>query len=77
MVFTVMDGVEKHASLMRWGSVPSSAKGLSVGHPLVDACGETAVERPAFRIALTRWRRLISADGFYRWRFTGKCPTPM
>lgn len=76
MVFTTTDRVQRRASLMRWGLVLSSAKGPSAGAPLVDARGETVAERPAFRTALTRWRRLIPADEFYRWRCTGKCRTP-
>jgi putative SOS response-associated peptidase YedK len=54
--------------LLRWGLVPSWAKGPSLGLKMINARVETAAERPAFRRAFERYRCLIIADGFYEWQ---------
>ncbi|PPR25307.1 MAG: putative SOS response-associated peptidase YedK [Alphaproteobacteria bacterium MarineAlpha10_Bin3] len=53
--------------LVRWGLVPSWAKAVSAGRPLINARAETVAEKPAFRNAFKRRRCLIPADGFYEW----------
>jgi putative SOS response-associated peptidase YedK len=62
--------------LLRWGFVPSWAKGPGTGLKMINARVETVAERPAFRRAFERFRCLIVADGFYEWRRepTGKQP---
>jgi putative SOS response-associated peptidase YedK len=62
--------------LLRWGFVPSWAKGPDTGLKMINARVETVAERPAFRRAFERFRCLIVADGFYEWRReeTGKQP---
>ena len=52
----------------RWGLVPSWATDPSIGTKLVQARGETAHEKPAFRGALKSKRALIPADLFYEWQ---------
>ncbi|OAI52405.1 hypothetical protein AYO47_06210 [Planctomyces sp. SCGC AG-212-M04] len=61
---------------MRWGLVPSWAKDLKSGPPLINARGETVAEKPAFRSAFKKRRCLIPATGFYEWKTEGKqkCP---
>ena len=54
--------------LLRWGFVPSWAKGADTGLKMINARVETVAERPAFRRAFERFRCLIVADGFYEWR---------
>jgi putative SOS response-associated peptidase YedK len=54
--------------LLRWGFVPSWAKGPNTGLKMINARVETVAERPAFRRAFERFRCLIVADGFYEWR---------
>lgn len=61
---------------MRWGLVPSWAKDLKSGPPLVNAGGETVAEKPAFRSAFKARRCLIPADGYYEWKTTGKSKRP-
>ena len=66
----------RRASLMRWGLVPSWAKELSIGVRMINARGETAAEKPAFREGLERRRCLIPADAFYEWQRIGKGKQP-
>lgn len=66
---------ERQYSLMRWGFIPSWAKGETLtrmgSKPLINARGETVAEKPTFRHAYKRRRCLIPADGFYEWKRQG------
>jgi putative SOS response-associated peptidase YedK len=61
-----IDGA-RHFGLVRWGFVPSWAKEIQPGKPLINARSETILEKPSFRNAIRRRRCLIPADGFYEW----------
>lgn len=53
-------------SLLRWGLLPSWAKGPQA-KPQINARAETLADKPFFRESF-RWRRaLIPADGWYEW----------
>jgi putative SOS response-associated peptidase YedK len=65
------EGGQREAAMLRWGLVPSWAKELQSGAPLINARAETVAEKPAFRTALRRRRCLIPADGFYEWQQSG------
>lgn len=60
--------------LMRWGFIPSWAKGefleKLVSRPLINARSETLLEKASFQSAFKRRRCLVPADGFYEWRGT-------
>src|SRR5947209_357180 len=56
--------------LLRWGLVPSWAKGPDTGLKMINARVETVAERPAYRRAFERFRCLLIADGFYEWQRT-------
>ena len=58
---------QRHFGLVRWGFVPSWAKEVAPGKPLINARSETVLEKPSFRNAIRRRRCLIPADGFYEW----------
>jgi putative SOS response-associated peptidase YedK len=61
-----IDGA-RHFGLVRWGFVPSWAKEIQPGKPLINARSETIVDKPSFRNAIRRRRCLIPANGFYEW----------
>ena len=59
-------------ALMRWGFVPSWAKGEFLANlakrPLINARAETVLEKASFKNAFRRRRCLVPADGFYEWQ---------
>ena len=66
-VAVITSDYPNHLDFMRWGLVPSWAKDISIGSKLINARGETLMEKPSFRTAAKRRRCLIPADGFYEW----------
>jgi putative SOS response-associated peptidase YedK len=66
-VVRLVDGKRSFA-LMRWGLLPSWVKDPKTFPLLINARGESVLEKPAFRNAMRRRRCLIPADGFYEWR---------
>ena len=68
MAIVRMEQGGRHFALVRWGFVPSWVKEVKPGKPLINARGETVVEKPSFRNAMKRRRCLIPADGFYEWK---------
>jgi putative SOS response-associated peptidase YedK len=58
-------------ALMRWGLIPSWVKDLKTFPLLINARGESVLDKPAFRNAMRRRRCLIPADGFYEWQARG------
>lgn len=66
----------KHTlTLMRWGLVPSWAKGIKIGYSTFNARAEDVETHPAFRGAWKAHRRcLVVADGYYEWRAADKQP---
>ena len=72
------DGLNK-LDFYIWGLIPSWAKDPSIGNRMINARGETLVEKPSFRSAFRRRRCLIPADGFYEWKQNpgSKSKTPM
>ena len=63
-------------SLMRWGLIPSWAKGTSGSAGMINARSETAAAKPAFRDSMKFRRCLVPADGFYEWRRSGTTKQP-
>ena len=62
---------ERHFALMRWGLIPSWVKNPNNFALLINARGESVIDKPAFRNAMKRRRCLIPADGFYEWKPEG------
>jgi putative SOS response-associated peptidase YedK len=61
------DGKRSFA-LMRWGLLPSWVKDPKTFPLLINARGESVLDKPAFRNAMRRRRCLIPTDGFYEWQ---------
>jgi putative SOS response-associated peptidase YedK len=66
-VVRLVDGKRSFA-LMRWGLLPSWVKDPKTFPLLINARGESVLDKPAFRNAMRRRRCLIPADGFYEWQ---------
>jgi putative SOS response-associated peptidase YedK len=62
--------------LVRWGLLPSWVKDPRTFSLLINARGESVLEKPAFRAAMRRRRCLIPADGFYEWKREGNGKRP-
>ena len=72
----VIDGLRR-GEMMRWGLTPPWAKDVKIGSRMINAAGETAAIKPAFRSAFRRRRCLVLADGFFEWRREGKERVPV
>lgn len=66
-VVIVEQGIRRFR-LMRWGLLPSWVKDPRAFTLLINARGETLLEKPAFRNAVRRRRCLVPADGYYEWQ---------
>ena len=76
-VLAIANDDPDHATFFQWGLIPSWAKDPKIGYKMINARGETAHEKPAFRSAFKRRRCLIPANGFYEWTKRGKSKAPM
>ncbi len=63
-----LDEGKRAFALMRWGLLPSWVKDPKTFPLLINARGESVLEKPAFRNAMRRRRCLIPTDGFYEWQ---------
>ena len=74
-IVRVVEGKRQFA-LVRWGLIPSWVKDPRNFSLLINARGESAAEKPAFRNAMKRRRCLVPADGFYEWKKVGAGKQP-
>src|SRR5215510_12816711 len=58
---------KREFALVRWGLLPSWVKDPRDFTLLINARGESVLDKPAFRLAMRRRRCLFPADGFYEW----------
>lgn len=61
---------------MRWGLVPHWARTDKDGAKLINARGETAAEKPSFRVPFRQRRCLIVTHGYYEWQSTARGKQP-
>ena len=57
-----------HFRAMRWGLVPFWAKDKKIGYKMINARIETLFEKSSFKMAVTKQRCIVPADGFYEWQ---------
>src|ERR1700690_880484 len=69
-IVRLVDG-KRHFALVRWGLLPSWVQDPKTFTLLINARGESAAKKPAFRAAMKRRRCLIPANGFYEWQAGG------
>jgi len=62
------DDGKKEFSLARWGLVPFWAHDAKIGFSTINARGEEAASKPAFREAMKKRRCLVPSDAFYEWK---------
>ncbi|MDA1129101.1 MAG: SOS response-associated peptidase [Chloroflexi bacterium] len=67
-VLTVTNDGRRRGEVMLWGLVPFWAMDLRSNARMINAVGETAASKPAFRAAFKKRRCLVLANGFYEWR---------
>src|SRR5437868_14092163 len=69
-IVRLVDGVRQFA-LVRWGLIPAWVKDPRAFSLLINARGDSVLDKPAFRAAMRRRRCLVPADGFYEWKAEG------
>jgi putative SOS response-associated peptidase YedK len=74
-IVRLVDGKRAFA-LMRWGLLPAWVKDPKTFPLLINARGESVLDKPAFRNAMRRRRCLIPTDGFYEWQGAGNAGAP-
>src|SRR5665213_979302 len=67
---------KRQFALVRWGLLPSWVKDPKAFSLVINARGESVLDKPAFRAAMKRRRCLIPADGFYEWQKAGERKRP-
>ena len=74
-IVRLMDGKRQFA-LVRWGLLPSWVKDPKDFTLVINARGESVMDKPAFSAAMKRRRCLVPADGFYEWKALGAGKQP-
>lgn len=59
-------------SYYRWGLIPFWAKDPKIGYRMINAKGETILEKPSFKNPFRRKRCLVLSDGFFEWKKIGE-----
>lgn len=65
-VVRLIDG-RRRLDFLRWGLIPPWAKDSKIAANCINAQGETAHTKPAFRSAFASRRCIVPADGWYEW----------
>src|SRR4051794_11591591 len=71
-----MAGGKRQLALVRWGLIPAWVNDPRTFSLLINARGESVLDKPAFRNAMKYRRCLFPADGFYEWKREGATKRP-
>ena len=66
--------VESQVVNMRWGLIPSWSQDKSFANKLINARGETLLEKPSFKNLVNAQRCIVTSNGFYEWSSQTKQP---
>src|SRR5204862_3843225 len=67
---------KRQLALVRWGLIPAWVKDPRTFSLVMNARGESVLDKPAFRNAMKYRRCLFPADGFYEWKREGENRRP-
>jgi len=67
---------KRQLALVRWGLIPAWVKDPRAFTLVINARGESVLDKPAFRNAMKYRRCLFPADGFYEWKRAGERKQP-
>lgn len=67
---------KRQFTLVRWGLIPSWVKDPKTFSLVINARGDSVLEKPAFRSAIRYRRCLFPTDGFYEWKQEGNSKRP-
>src|SRR4029077_6172681 len=67
---------KRQLALVRWGLIPPWVKAPRAFSLVINARGESVLDKPAFRNAMKYRRCLFPADGFYEWKREGERKRP-
>ena len=67
---------KRQFALVRWGLIPTWVKDPRAFSLVINARGESVLDKPAFRNGMKRRRCLFPADGFYEWKTVGAGKRP-
>lgn len=67
---------KRQLALVRWGLIPAWVKDPRTFSLVINARGESVLDKPAFRNAMKYRRCLFPADGFYEWKRDGERKQP-
>jgi putative SOS response-associated peptidase YedK len=70
------EGGHRVARWHHWGLIPHWAKDAAIAYKTINARGESAAAKPAYRTALRRRRCLVPATGFYEWKALADAKQP-
>src|SRR3954451_9770204 len=74
-IVRVTEGKRQFA-LVRWGLIPAWVKDPRAFSLVINARGESVLDKPAFKNAMKYRRCLFPADGFYEWERKGEKKQP-
>ena len=66
--------IENQVVNMKWGLIPSWSLNKSFAHKLINARGETLLEKSSFKNLVDTQRCIVPSNGFYEWDTVSKSP---